>query len=104
MLYEFLNIVQLCYHLFLYVIFNQIMEKIEIAQMEIKAQQQKTVNQLLFEFEKFLQGFREPPCREYLLPWTSICHFSLYKNKCGQEFVGEISREIKSSRIIVGVQ
>lgn len=33
-----------------------------------------TVNQLLFVCEKFS---REPYCREYFSPWTSICHLVL---------------------------
>lgn len=93
-----MNIVHVCYHLFLYIFLINSWIKIEIARKEIKTQQQNTVNKLFFACEKFSQGFREPPCREYLLPWTSICLLLFYKNKGGQRFVGKISCEIKSSR------
>lgn len=70
-----------------------------------------TVNQLLFVCEKFL---REPYCREYFSPWTSICHlvltFKTHVDKAwSQKLVAKttlslVNHEIKLLLIIAGLQ
>lgn len=60
---------------------------------------------------KFLRGSRELHCREYFSPWTVICQLFVIKNPgfdCKnyilQTSSSKVNREIKSTRIVVGVK